>query len=185
MYGRTNAREREPTASPTTCRRLVGRFGGNLTRRNCCAGPGSKVDAPELSSGPGWEIQEVSRAGAQRVTSKSKLLALEMPRVCSRGLRVDSGEIVAEGWLRGARLQSRCAGALLGTRMGDTGGKSGRRPGRHLQVEASGPGNAASVQQRLVCVGRFRGGEIAPGRTCAAWLKVDAPELSTGPVGEI
>ena len=26
--------------------------------------------------------------------------------------------------------------------MRDTGGKSGRRPGRHLQVEASGPGNA-------------------------------------------
>ena len=29
--------------------------------------------------------------------------------------------------------------------MGDTGGKSGRRPGRHLQVEASGPRNVASV----------------------------------------
>ena len=29
--------------------------------------------------------------------------------------------------------------------MGDTGGKSGRRPGRHLQVEASGLGYAASV----------------------------------------
>ena len=43
--------------------------------------------------------------------------------------------------------QSRCAGALLGTYMGDTGGKSGRRPARHLQVEASGPRNAASVQQ--------------------------------------
>jgi len=67
--------------------------------------------------------------------------------------------------------------------MGDTGGKSARRPGRHLQVEASGPGNAAGVQQRLA--GRFRGGEIAPGRTCAAWVQVDAPELSSGPVGEI
>ena len=41
--------------------------------------------------------------------------------------------------------QSRCAGALLGTYMRDIGGKSGRRPGRHLQVEASGPGNAASA----------------------------------------
>eukprot|EP01045_Picozoa_sp_COSAG04_P010539 COSAG04_NODE_648_length_11585_cov_20.935335_4_plen_254_part_00 len=41
--------------------------------------------------GPGWKIQEVSRAGAQSVTSKSKLLAREMPRVCSRGLRVDPG----------------------------------------------------------------------------------------------
>ena len=63
--------------------------------------------------------------------------------------------------------------------MEDAGGKSGRRPARHLQVEASGPANAVSVQQRLA--GRFRGGEIAPGRTCAAWAKVDAPELSSGP----
>jgi len=67
--------------------------------------------------------------------------------------------------------------------MGDTGGKSGRRPARHLQVEASGPRNATSVQQRLA--GRFRGGEIAQGRACAVWVKVDAPELSSGPVGEI
>ena len=65
---------------------------GELTRRNCCAGPGAKVDVPEAFLGPGWEIQEVSRVGAQGVTSKSKLLAREMPRVCSRGLRVDSGE---------------------------------------------------------------------------------------------
>ena len=67
--------------------------------------------------------------------------------------------------------------------MEDTGGKSGRRPARHLQVEASGPGNAAGVQQRLA--GRFGGGEIAQGRACAVWLKVDAPELSSGPVCEI
>ena len=67
--------------------------------------------------------------------------------------------------------------------MRDTGGKSGRRPGRHLQVEASGPGNAAGVQQRLV--GRFRGGEIAQGRACTVWAQVGAPELSPGPVGEI
>ena len=51
-----------------------------------------KVDAPELFSGPVCEIQEVSRVGAQGVTSKSKLLAREMPRVCSRGLRGGSGE---------------------------------------------------------------------------------------------
>ena len=55
-------------------------------------GQGAKVDAPELTLGPGWEIEEVSRVGAQGVTSKSKLLAREMPRVCSRGLRADSGE---------------------------------------------------------------------------------------------
>ena len=70
-----------------------------MTRRNCCAGPGSKVDAPELSSGPGWEIQEVSRVGAQRVTSKSKLLAREMPDLHTGGLRADLG---AARWLKGA-----------------------------------------------------------------------------------
>ena len=64
--------------------------GEDCRRKGGCAGPGSKVDAPEASSGPGWKIQEVSRVGAQRVTSKSKLLAREMPRECSRGLRVDS-----------------------------------------------------------------------------------------------
>ena len=52
----------------------------------------AKVGAPELSSGPGWEIQEVSRVGAQGVASKSKLLARQMLRVCSRGLRTDSEE---------------------------------------------------------------------------------------------
>ena len=67
--------------------------------------------------------------------------------------------------------------------MGDIGGKSGRRPGRHLQVEASGLGNAAIVQWRLA--GRFRGGEIAQGRACAVWAQVDAPELSSGPGWEI
>ena len=67
------------------------------------------------------------------------------------------GKFEAGGWLCGARRQSRCTGALIGTWMEDTGGKSARRPGRHLQVEASGSGNAAGVRQRLV--GRFRGGE--------------------------
>ena len=42
-------------------------------------GPGGKVDAPKLSSGPEWKMQGVSRVGAQGVTSKSKLLAREMP----------------------------------------------------------------------------------------------------------
>ena len=45
--------------------------------------------------------------------------------------------------------------------MEDTGGKSGRRPGRHLQVEASGPGNARPAHWRLA--GRFRRGEVAKG----------------------
>ena len=64
-------------------------------------------------------------------------------------------------WRLRSLSPSRGAGALLGTRMADTGGKSGRRPGTHLQVEASGLGDAASVQQRLA--GRFRRGEVAEG----------------------
>ena len=76
----------------------------------------------------------------------------------------DSDE--ADGCAGSARRQSRCAGALPGAWTGDTGGKSGRRPGRHLQVEASGPGNAASVQQRLA--GRFGGKFEAEGWLCGA-----------------
>ena len=71
--------------------RLAGRFEGKFEAEGGCAGPGTEVDAPQLSSGPGWEIQEVSRLGAQAVTSKSQLLAREMPRVCSAGLQVESG----------------------------------------------------------------------------------------------
>ena len=59
------------------------RFEGKFEAEGGRAGPGGKVDAPELSSGPVCEIQEVSRLGAQGVTAKSKLLAREMPRVCS------------------------------------------------------------------------------------------------------
>ena len=78
---------------PRVCSRgLRADSGEDCRRKGGCAGPGSKVDAPELSSGPGWEIQEVSRVGAQGVTSNSKLLAREMPRLCSRGLRADAGE---------------------------------------------------------------------------------------------
>ncbi len=66
-------------------------YGVARSRKGARAGPGGKVDTPEPSSGPICEIQEVSRVGAQGVTSKSKLLAREIPRVCSRGLRVDSG----------------------------------------------------------------------------------------------
>ena len=49
-----------------------------------------KIDASKVPSTPRDKVQEVSRLAAQGVTSKSKLLAREMPRVCSRGLRVDS-----------------------------------------------------------------------------------------------
>ena len=90
---------------PRVCSRgLRAGSGEDCRRKGGCAGPGGKVDAPELSSGPGWEIQEVSRVGAQGVTSKSKLLARQMPRVCSRGLRVDSG---AARWWKGARAGQR------------------------------------------------------------------------------
>ena len=54
-------------------------------------GPGGKVDAPKLSSGPEWKMQGVSRVGAQGVTSKSKLLAREMPDLQTRCLWADSG----------------------------------------------------------------------------------------------
>ena len=66
--------------------------------------PGGKVDAPELSLGPECEMQEVSRVGAQGVTSKSKLLAREMPDLHTGGLRVDSG---AARWWKGARAGRR------------------------------------------------------------------------------
>ena len=87
------SRDRRPRniVAPSVHQRLAGRFGGKFEAEGGCAGPGGKVDAPELSPGPGWKIQEVSRLGAQGVTSKSKLLAREMPRVCGGGLRVDSG----------------------------------------------------------------------------------------------
>ena len=67
-------------------------------------GPGGKVDAPELSSGPEWKMQGVSRVGAQGVTSKSKLLAREMPDLQTRCLWADSG---AARWLKGAQAVRR------------------------------------------------------------------------------
>ena len=84
--------------------RLAGRFGGKFEAEGGCAGPGGKVHAPELSSEPGWEIQEVSRVGAQGVTSKSKLLAREMQDLHTGGLRVDSGAARSR---KGARAELR------------------------------------------------------------------------------
>ena len=77
---------------------------GKFEAEGGCAGPGGKVDAPELSSGPGWEIQEVSRLGAQGVTSKYKLPARTMPDLHTGGLWADPG--VAR-WLKGARAVRR------------------------------------------------------------------------------
>ena len=67
---------------------------------------GRRVDrrGSYASSGPGWKIQEVSRVGAQGVTSKSKLLAREMPDLHTGGLWVDSG---AARWRKGARAGQR------------------------------------------------------------------------------
>ena len=67
---------------------------------------GQRVDRRRsyASSGPGWELQEVSRVGAQGATSKSKLLAREMPDLHTGGLRVDSS---AARWWKGARAEQR------------------------------------------------------------------------------
>ena len=65
--------------------------GASRSRKGARAGQRVGRRRSYASARPGWEIQEVSRVGAQGVTSKSKLLAREMQRVCSRGLRVDSG----------------------------------------------------------------------------------------------
>ena len=92
------------------------------------------------------------------------------------------GEVV-EGCTGGAAGRSKGLICRRVTWMGYTGGKSGRRPARHLPVEASGPGNARPAHWRLAA--RFRGGEIDPGRTCAVWLQVGVPELSSGHIGEI
>ena len=70
------------------------------------------------------------------------------------------GEVV-EGCAGGAEGRSKRLICLRRTWMEDTGGKSGRRPGRHLQVEASGPGNARPAHWRLA--GRFRRGEVVEG----------------------
>ncbi len=74
--------------------RSEGRFGESVRRKGAeegCVGPGCQVDAPELPSGPECEMQEVSRVGAQGVTSKSKLMAREMPDLHTGGLRADCG----------------------------------------------------------------------------------------------
>ena len=53
---------------------------------------GQRVDrrGSYASVGPGWEIQEVSRVGAQGVTSKSKLLALRRRRRKRRQIELES-----------------------------------------------------------------------------------------------
>ena len=84
-------------------------------------GPGGKVDAPELSSGPACEMQEVSRVGAQGVTSKSKLLAREMPDLHTGGLCVDYS---AARWSKGAQA---------GRRVDRRGSYASARPGWKIQ----------------------------------------------------
>ena len=95
--------------------RLAGRFGRKFEAEGGCAGPGGEVDAPELSVGPEWKIQEVSRVGAQGVTSKSKLLAREMPDLHTGGLRVDSGAARSrKGARAGQRVDRRGSYASVG-----------------------------------------------------------------------
>ena len=66
------------------------RFGGGPVAGGRVCGGWVKVDACKVPSTSRVKIWKVSRLGAQRVTAKSKLLARQMPRVCSGGLRVDS-----------------------------------------------------------------------------------------------
>ena len=69
------------------------RVDSGVARSRKGARAGQRVDrrGSYASVGPEWKIQEVSRVGAQGVTSKSKLLAQEMPDLHTGGLRVDSG----------------------------------------------------------------------------------------------
>ena len=84
---------------------------------------GQRVDrrGSYASAGPGWKIQEVSRVGAQGVTSKSKLLAREMPDLHTGGLRVDSGA---------ARSRK---GARAGQRVDRRGSYASSGPGWKMQ----------------------------------------------------
>ena len=69
------------------------RVDSGVARSRKGAQAGQRVDrrGSYASVGPECEIQEVSRVGAQGATSKSKLLAQEMPDLHTGGLRVDSG----------------------------------------------------------------------------------------------
>ena len=109
------------------------------------------------------DMSPVGRVFAQPLPTARNFRRVAAPDSCKRACESIRGEFDAAKLLRGARLQSRCAGGLRGTWMADTGGKSGRRPGRHLQVEASGPGNAASVECVLAGeLGAEEGGTDGP-----------------------
>jgi len=127
-----------PGNAASVQQRLAGRFGGKFVVEGGCAAPGCKVDAPELSSGPIGEIQEVSRVGAQGATSKSKLLAREMPRVCSGGLRVDPG---AARWWKGARA---------GQRVDRRGSYASAGPGWEIQEVSRVGAQGATSKSKLL-----------------------------------
>ena len=142
--------------------------GLNLLRRFLCPFNAAATSLPEEASKhrpaarqpPLQPHATQLPAAAHHAASKPRHDDRQMSRSCLRERGFGGRFCIRRSRLRSLR-HSRCAGALLGTCSRGTGGKSGRRPGRHLQVEASGPGNAASVQQRLV--GRFGGirrGEI-------------------------
>ena len=121
-----------------------------------------------------WLMQPCARVGP---SCRSLCQRNNLPRVCKQWLAGRFGaKFEAEGCAGGARRQSRYAGGLLGTWMEDTGGKSGRRPGRHLQVEASGPGNATTVQQSLwVDSGAAKTLKVAPAQSGPKSVRRSSP----------
>merc|ERR1712225_146719 len=85
------------------------RVDSGVARSRKGARAGQRVDrrGSYASARPGWKIQEVSRVGAQRVTSKSKLLAREMPDLHTGGLRADSGAARSRKGVRAGRRVDR------------------------------------------------------------------------------
>ena len=88
------------------------RVDSGVARSRKGAQAGQRVDrrGSYASVGPECEIQEVSRVGAQGVTSKSKLLAREMLRVCSACLQGEFG--AEEGGTDGPVAERRQAARL-------------------------------------------------------------------------
>ena len=93
------------------------------------------------------KVEGVSRPTARTHTSKSqpqrvrRLTKLRRAKASRFGRGHVAGGRVCGGW-----VEPDAARGAVRSSSEDIEGKSGRRPGRHLQVEASGPGNAAGVQ---------------------------------------
>ena len=88
--------------------------GAKRSRKGVRAGRRVDRRGSYASVGPEWKIQEVSRVGAQGVTSKSKLLAREMPDLHTGGLRADSGAAWSRKGVRaGGRVDRRGSYAFV------------------------------------------------------------------------